>query len=152
MFLYVSFTCIPAWAFAQLPIVNLQVADWVLTESGSNPGSFNVSRSGGIISDPLTVVVAVTGSATFINDYTPDPEMSPKDANQYWLVIPAGQQTLTLVITPVQDSIYEGDETVIFTLVEDSTYTVGEPPGAQLTLVDDELFVDGIFKDSFEDP
>ena len=78
--------------------------------------------------------------------------MSPKDANQYWLVIPAGQQTLTLVITPVQDSIYEGDETVIFTLVEDSTYTVGEPPGAQLTLVDDELFVDGIFKDSFEDP
>jgi hypothetical protein len=32
--------------------------------------------------------------------------------------------TLALVITPVQDGINEGDETVIFTLVEYSTYTL----------------------------
>jgi len=53
----------------------------------------------------------------------------------------------------VKDGINEGDETVIFTLVgDDLTYTLGSDPGAQLILVDDSPFVEGIFKDSFEDP
>jgi hypothetical protein len=146
--LQVSLFCIPDLAFAQLPIVNLTLDDGVASEAGPNPGSFIASRDGGILSKALHLKVAVTGTATFGVDYS-NPGMTSLGGNHFRITIPADQLTATVLITPINDGIIEDDETVIFTLVHDVTYTVGEPVTASITIAD---YVEGIFKDSFEDP
>jgi hypothetical protein len=69
--------------------------------------------------------------------------------NIYRVTIPPDQLTASILITPINDGIIEDDETVIFTLVDDTTYTVGEAGPASIIIAD---FVGGIFKDSFEGP
>ena len=131
------------------PIVNLTVEDSVASESGPDPGSFSVSRSnGGVITEALTVRIAVTGTATFNQDY-PDPGMAWIGGNVFQFTIPPDQLTASIVITPNRDGVVEDDETAIFTLVGSTTYKIGEPATASITITD---YVEGIFKDSFEDP
>jgi len=131
------------------PVVTLSVKDEVASESGPNPGSFIVTRSdGGIFADPLPVLVMISGTAKFDQDYS-NPGMIWKGSNVYELTIQPGQFTATIIITPIQDGIIETDETVIFTLEGQNTYRVGEPVSASISIAD---FVEGIFKDSFESP
>jgi hypothetical protein len=156
-FLQVSLFCIPALAFAQLPTVNLTLGDGVASEAGPDPGSFIATRDGGIISQALHLIVAVTGEATFANDYTPSPSMTSLGGNHFRITIPAGQSTETVVIQTIPDGINEGVETVIFTLVDDTTYTVGPDAEAQLTIADDSPEVnltvgDGTASESGPDP
>ena len=148
-FLQVLLICIPALAFAQLPTVNLTLGNGDASEAGPNPGSFIVSRNGGVISQALDLRVIVTGKATFASDYSTNPDMVRQVSNVYQLIIPPDQTEVTVLITPVQDGTDEGDETVIFTLQDTSAYTVGESVTASITIAD---FVEGIFKDSFENP
>jgi len=147
-FLQVSLIFIPALAFAQLPTVNLTLDDGDASEAGPDPGSFVVTRTGST-AGALQLRVDVTGEAAFGTDYTPSPDMVFLGGTWYRVTIPPDQYAVTVIITPVQDGINEGDEAVNFTLVGDGlTYTVGEPANATITISD---FVEGIFKDSFED-
>ncbi|MDX2418697.1 MAG: hypothetical protein QNK19_14650 [Xanthomonadales bacterium] len=132
-----------------LPKVDLTVGDAMAAEAGPNQGSFVISRDGGIISQALQLRVAVSGAATIDVDYTPSPSMTWLDGNIYRVTIPPDQLTVSILITPINDGIIEDDETVIFTLVDDTTYTVGDAGPASIIIAD---FVEGIFKDSFEGP
>jgi hypothetical protein len=132
-----------------VPEVTLNLTDGDVSEGGPNPGSFTFTRSdNGIISQALQLRVDVTGAAAFNSDYTANPNMIFLGGTWYQVTIPPDQHAVTVIITPVQDGINEGDEAVNFTLVGDGlTYTVGEPANATITIAD---FVEGIFKDSFE--
>jgi hypothetical protein len=132
------------------PVVTLTVNDGVSAEAGPDPGSFIVTRSGGILSAALDLRVAVTGSAAINNDYAPNPDMTWLGGNIYRVTIPPDQLEATVIVTPINDGIIEDEEIATFTAVNDNaTYTVGEPVTASITIAD---YVEGIFKDSFEDP
>ena len=132
-----------------VPEVNLTVGDGVASEAGPDPGSYTFTRSNnGIISQALQLGVDVGGKAIFGTDYSTSPDMVRLGGTVYRVTIQPDQLTATVIITPIQDGKNEGDETVIFTLVDSTTYIVGPNAEGRLTIAD---FVEGIFKDSFED-
>ena len=148
-FLQVLLFCMPALVIAQLPTVNLTLDDGSAAEAGSDSGSFLVTRNGGILSEALQLKVALTGTAAIDQDYNPTPSMIWLGGNIFRVTIPPEQTTETVLITPINDGVIEDDETAIFTLQDNTSYTVGEPGPASITITD---YVEGIFKDSFEDP
>ncbi|HVV15164.1 MAG TPA: hypothetical protein VHD55_02065, partial [Candidatus Paceibacterota bacterium] len=54
------------------------------------------------------------------------------------VVIPSGQQYVDVTVTPTQDYLYEGNEPVTLTIQSpgDSSYTVGAPASATVTITD----------------
>ncbi len=90
---------------ASPPSVTIIATDPDAAESGSDPGTFRITRSGSTV-NPLTVNFAIAtgaGQATS-TDYTP--------ALTGVAIIPSGQSFLDITITPVDDSLAEGPETV----------------------------------------
>lgn len=53
----------------------------------------------------------------------------------------AGETTKTFSVTPLADSAIEGDETVIFTVIPGTNYTVGSPSSATATITNDDVAV-----------
>lgn len=99
------------------PTVSLVVTDGSASESGAgaNTGLFTINRTGSKTS-PLTVSMTLTGSAIAGADYA-DPGTS--------VLIPAGASFSTVTITPVQDTLNEGSETVVLSLAAQPNYFLG---------------------------
>ncbi|MGH7326684.1 MAG: S8 family serine peptidase, partial [Candidatus Rokuibacteriota bacterium] len=114
---------------ASRPVVAIVATDAVATEAGQTTAMFTVSRTGST-DEPLTIQYAVSGTATPGSDYL---------ALAGSATIPAGSATTTLVVTAIDDSLTELDETVIATLSLDPAYIVGTPGGATVTIVSDEI-------------
>ncbi|MFH1319883.1 MAG: choice-of-anchor L domain-containing protein [Bacteroidota bacterium] len=76
---------------------------------GCSDAVFTISRLGSTVL-PLTVYYTISGTATNGSDYTNIPDS---------VVIPAGQSSVNLVISPILDGIPETDETIIITLETD---------------------------------
>ncbi len=74
------------------------------------PGVFVVSRRGGDLANALTVLLQHGGSAVPRLDYPPLPD---------WVEIPAGQESVELLVTALFDEAMEGDETVVAALQPD---------------------------------
>ncbi len=107
------------------PVVTVTAVDANASETGDT-GSFAVMRAG----DPsaaLTVNLTVGGTATAATDYTALPAS---------IVIPAGSFLVILPVTPIADSLVEGDETVIVTVAAGAGYTVGTASSATVTISD----------------
>jgi hypothetical protein len=140
---------IPAIALAQDPPVNLTSIDEDAAEAGQDPARFTVTRSNnGNIAGSINVYVAVEGEAVIGTDYATTNLNWSGSPPYYYITIPAGQLSATSVITPILDNNIEGPETAAFTLVASPGYTVGTETLAEVTIKD---FVEGIFKDGFED-
>ena len=73
------------------------------------PGEFTITRVGDT-NESLLLFVEFTGTATFGHDY--------QEVSQY-LIMPASERKLTFLVGPLDDSLVEGDETVIATLARD---------------------------------
>ena len=141
----------PLAATAQ-PIVTLTVGDANAAEAAQNTGSFTVFRTDdGNTAAPLNVWLTIGGPATEASGYTV-PDMEWIGGADYRGTIAGGQLSRTMVLTPVLDVFNEGDETFMATirLPGDSghQYTIGLPSAGIITIHD---FVQGIFKDSFEE-
>jgi hypothetical protein len=54
------------------------------------------------------------------------------------VVIPDGEAGATLIVTPVQDSLNEGTESILLILSDGSSYTVGVPGSATVNVLDDD--------------
>ncbi len=93
-----------------------------------NPGGFTITRAGDN-SSAVTVLYSMTGTAENGLDYT-----SVADS----VVIPAGDNTATITITPLADTAYERDETVVLTVMENPHYLVGTNASAAVTIADDD--------------
>ena len=108
-------------------------ADVSVTSGGnaaepSTSGSFIISRTGSTAAD-LAVNYTLTGTATNGTDYT---------TLSGTATILAGQTSVTVSVTPIDDFSYEGNETVIVTLSANAAYTVVTPSSVTLTLTDNE--------------
>jgi hypothetical protein len=94
-------------------------------ESGSDNGTFTVTRSGGDNSSALTVYYTVGGTATPTNDYT---------ALSGSVIIPANQSSATISVNVCDDSAYEWNETVNTTLSPNPAYVIGSSCSAEVTI------------------
>jgi hypothetical protein len=102
-------------------------ADATAEEDPLDTGAFTVSRTGATTA-ALAVTYALSGTATSGTDY------QTLDGS---VVIPAGSATARLVVTPIPDSLVEVPaETVTLTLSPGSSYTVGIPASATVTIRD----------------
>ncbi|HLW30953.1 MAG TPA: discoidin domain-containing protein [Aequorivita sp.] len=112
------------------PQVTINATDGSASENPLDTGTLTVSldevNSGG----PLTINYTVGGTATLGSDYT---ELSGT------VTIPNGQQSKTIVVTPIDDTELEPTETVILTLSSAADYTVGVPSSATVNIISDEV-------------
>ncbi len=110
------------------PLVTLSVADATLAEP-SDAAQFRVTRTGRKDFN-LVVFYSLSGTASNGVDYTTPPGS---------VTIPAGSASATFTLTPINDSLLEGDETVIVTLQPAVSYNLANPATYTLTLLDNEL-------------
>ncbi len=57
------------------------------------------------------------------------------------MVIPAGQASATITVTPVDDATIEANETVVITISANAAYVVGTPNSASATLADNDTIL-----------
>jgi hypothetical protein len=116
-------------------VVTTEATDPLATEVGATTGVVTISRTGPT-QLPLLVNFAVGGTATLgsLNDYT----LNTPLANR--VTIPAGQQAVSITVTPRLDAIVEGPETVVLTLAA-GDYTIGANNAATVTIVDEPTAV-----------
>jgi len=107
-------------------LVSVVAIDAQAAEAGLDPGAFSISRSGNL-AGPLEVSFAVGGTATAGEDYLALPSSA---------VIPAGQPSVELAVTPLADQVVEGGETVVLTLLDGAAYDLGVPASATVTISD----------------
>ena len=132
--------------------VILTLDDGDMDEATLGTGSFTVTRDDhGNKDQPINVFVKLTGSAAYNADFT-YLNLQGYSHPTWYVNIPAGQNSTMVTLTPVRDSIIEGDESLIFTLLPSVTnqgdYIVGTSTTAEMTIFD---LVDRMFSDSFED-
>lgn len=116
-----------------VPVVTIHPVDDTGSEAPVDELQFRVDRS---YNSPnctpphsLTVYISFSGSATEGSDYTADT----------YVVIPAGELSGFLVVTPVNDSTAEGAETVIAEIFpEGLAYSRGTPRQATGSIADDD--------------
>ena len=117
---------------AQVTILNDNLTTVTIFPTGagaaepSTPGRFTVKRDGDLSPD-LVVSYNVSGTATSGLDYNP---LSGS------VTIPGGASSADIVLTPLSDNLLEGDESVILTLTNSTTYNVGTPASATLFIKD----------------
>ncbi|MFO7690086.1 MAG: Calx-beta domain-containing protein, partial [Cryobacterium sp.] len=124
-----------------LAVVTLTVPDNTATEAGQTTGSFTLTRSGGNTASALAVRLALSGTATLSTDFSWSPGGSFTGGGIYQFSIPAGQESLTVTVTPAQDNLVEGAETVVVTLspsaVDPPVYSIGAPNAGTINIADD---------------
>jgi uncharacterized protein YjiK len=113
------------------PIVGISAFDALASETGSDPGLFRFTRSGSTTS-PLTVLYTI---ATGAGQATPDDYTPTLTGSQ---IIPAGAASVDVTITPVDDAIVEGSETLTLTLSDTGSYDVGPNASATVTIQDND--------------
>jgi Calx-beta domain/PKD domain len=97
------------------------------SEIGLSAGSLEISRTG-LPDAALPITLAMSGSATAGSDY-----ITPS------ITIPIGQSSVLVPITPLADSLAEGDELVTLSILPGADYTPSAPSAASLTLSDRHL-------------
>jgi hypothetical protein len=97
-------------------------------ETKSVSGSVRFSRSGGLTKS-VTVYYAIGGTATNGVDYKKLPGS---------VTIPAGDAAKNVLVTPIDDKIKEGNETVVITILPNALYAVGPPASATITIIDND--------------
>ena len=116
---------------SELPAVSITATDANAAESSPpDTGTFRIVRTGDT-TDDLTVNFISSGTSSAA-DFTPALATSA--------VIPAGSAFVDVVITPIDDILLEGDETLALTLTSDAAYTLGTS-AATLTITDNETAI-----------
>jgi len=109
--------------------VNLVATDPDAAETGPDSGAFTFTRTGGNLAAALTVSFTRTGLATNVSDFVTIPSS---------VTIPAGQASVTLTITPIDDGAVEGIETVTLTLNASGSVVVGGSATATVSIADND--------------
>lgn len=108
------------------PSVSIVATDPNASEQGPDPGTFTMARAG-VTNGPLTAFYTISGTASNGVDYA---------TLTGSVTIPAGAFTAAISISPLPDSLVEGNETVNLTITSNSFYFVGMPSFASLTIHD----------------
>ncbi|MCS6959186.1 MAG: calcium-binding protein [Pseudanabaenaceae cyanobacterium SKYGB_i_bin29] len=97
-------------------------------------GVFRISRSGASNQD-LLVTYNLTGTATNGADYV-------RLGNS--VVIPAGQNFVDVIVSPLADNELEQVETVILTITSSPAYTIGAPSTGTVTIEDSTVLIKAV--------
>jgi hypothetical protein len=118
-------------------VVSVSATDANGAEAGSDAIVFVITRTV-ILSTAITVNLSWTGSATMTTDYTVGAMGGTLGANNATITLAAGVASATLTLTPVNDNIVEGAETINLTLAAGTGYVLGSPSAASGTIADDD--------------
>jgi Type I phosphodiesterase / nucleotide pyrophosphatase/Fibronectin type III domain len=110
------------------PAVSISASAPNATEAGT-PGEFTVMRTGDTSAD-LVVRYAVSGTATNGLDY---------GTLSGTATIPAGSASTVFSVSPIEDALNEGNETVVAAITADAAYGVGSPSSATVTIADNDV-------------
>ena len=110
------------------PTVSISASDGGAAEVGLDTGTFTLTRSGSTAT-ALVVHYSSGGSASAGADY---------NGLSGSVTIPAGQASATIVVTPVDDLLVEGAETVLATLSADPAYSIGAGASAMVVIADND--------------
>ena len=113
---------------AAAPVVAVTAPDPAAHEAAEGTGTFRFSRTGDLSTD-LHIPYVVSGSATPASDYA---------ALTGEAIIPAGASEVIVAVVPIDDDMFEPDETVIVTVASSVEYDPGDPTTATVTLVSDD--------------
>ena len=108
--------------------LTVSTPDATAHEAGLGTAAFRITRSGSIAA-PQTVFLQVLGSANAPADYLPLPTT---------VMIPAGTNSVDLIVTPVDDATDETNELVTVKLLPSPGARLGSPTLASITIVDDD--------------
>jgi len=111
------------------PVVTVVATDPDAAETGPDSGTFRFMRSGGNLATALTIGFTRGGTAANGFDYVTIP---------LEITLAAGQSSGTVTITPVDDALVEGPETVVLTVKASNTVVVGSPATATVTIADND--------------
>jgi hypothetical protein len=114
---------------AGAPVLTVVATDPSAAEASRDPGTFTITRSDIDNAAALNVNYTIGGTAINGTDY---------DYVSGSVSIAAGASTTTVTITPVDDLIYEGNETVSMTLSANAYYIVGAPASATINIADND--------------
>ncbi len=121
------------WTADSVPVVTISATNAV---EGGAAGSFVLTRTGSTAADLTVTVAPASGSAIKTTDYTLSPDYAAS-GSMASLVIPAGQASLTVTVSPVNDAAQEGPETVQMQLAA-GAYQVRQSGVAQVVIGDDD--------------
>ena len=107
------------------PVLSIAATDPTATELGLTTGLFTVTRSGSI-GGALAFTASLGGTAEAGLDFV-DTGTS--------FTIPSGESALTILLTPLADTLAEGSETATFTLIESDDFAVSGASAA-ITIAD----------------
>ena len=124
---------------APIPTVNVTISPASVMEDGVPNLIYTFTRSA-LLNDPLTVSFGVSGSATFVTDYTQSGS-GTFNGSAGTVTFGFGQTSATVTVNPKADSLIELDETVVLTLAAGSGYTVGLTNVATGTILTDDTAV-----------
>jgi Calx-beta domain/Ser-Thr-rich glycosyl-phosphatidyl-inositol-anchored membrane family len=117
---------------ATLPTITISASDANAAETiagqTANPGLFTLTRTGNIASS-LAVNYTISGTATNGTDY---------QTLTNSIIFAAGLSTAIINVTPSDDTVFEGNETVILNLATSANYTLGTAKTATVNLVDND--------------
>ncbi len=116
-----------ALAWHSLPAVTVAATVSIAKEINGQSGSITFTRTGDTTL-PLLLPLAVTGSAVSGTHFLPLPAS---------VTFPAGQGSTTLQVTPIADSIAQGNRTVIVAAAADFT-SVRDPAQTAVVTIEDK--------------
>jgi hypothetical protein len=111
------------------PVVTITAIDPYASEPGFDTGLVRLSRTGATAGS-LTVSINKSGTATHEVDYQALPNS---------VTFAIGQATIDLEIIPIDDTLVEGDEVVIITVMPGSAYDVGSSSSATVIIADNDV-------------
>lgn len=110
------------------PTVSIAALNGVTSENGA-PGSVRITRAGGAMAVPLAVSYALSGSAVSGADF---------GALNGFALLPAGQTSVTLTLTPVNDTLSEGSEQAVVTIVPQAAYNINAAAASATVTINDD--------------
>jgi Calx-beta domain/Domain of unknown function (DUF4114)/RTX calcium-binding nonapeptide repeat (4 copies) len=113
------------------PVIALTITDPNVAEAKKDSGQFSLTRTG-ILNKALTVSYTIAGTATNETDYKKLTGTA---------TFKAGAAQTTIDLKPIDDKIYEGNETVIITINDGGISYKADPTAKTQTLIitDDDL-------------
>lgn len=111
-----------------LPTVTLAAPDGTASEPGSDAATVEFVRSGSL-DGPLVVAYGFSGTASAGVDFTPQAGT---------VTIPSSATSAMLTVTPMDDALLEGTESIVVSVLPQATYALGSSSQVSLRLLDDE--------------
>ncbi len=116
----------------QTPVVTLTVTDADCSEAGGNTGTFHLARTGSTAAALTVNFLTSSGTAAKGADYSLTPSVS------YFVIMAAGQASVDVVLTPVNDSTGEGPETATLEMAPGSGYEIAGSASASIVIQDND--------------